>query len=78
MIDPKYLRMHLAEVMKKLAKRGFKLTEKEIDELIQLEDNRKSLQVETQQLQNDRNKGSKDVATIKDPDQQKKSSRPQS
>lgn len=66
MIDPKYLRNNLKEVMKKLAKRGFTLDQKQIEKLDKLENDRKSLQVETQEFQNKRNQGSKDVAMEKD------------
>jgi seryl-tRNA synthetase len=69
MNDPKYLRSHLDEVLQKLSeKRGFKLSAEYVEKLNKLEHSRKALQVETHQLQNDRNVGSKEVADLKDKD----------
>lgn len=73
MNDPKQLRAHLEEVLQILeAKRGFKLDAAKIENLQQLENRRKSLQIETQQLQNERNKGSKEVAATKNQEERNK------
>lgn len=62
MIDPKLLRNELERVAKELAKRGFTLPTEQID---QLEDQRKQLQIKTQELQNQRNSKSKYIGQMK-------------
>lgn len=62
MLDPKYFRDELEETAKKLAKRGYIL---DIEAIQQLENQRKSLQVETQELQNQRNLFSKQIGQKK-------------
>jgi len=62
MLDPHLLRTSLEEVSKALAKRGVKLDEKNIRDL---ESRRKTLQVETQGLQNERNTRSKAIGQAK-------------
>lgn len=62
MLDPKYFRNNIEEAVQKLLKRNFILDVKAIQEL---EEQRKSLQVETQRLQNERNARSKEVGKIK-------------
>ena len=62
MLDPKYLRNNLEEVAKRLVTRGFELN---VDKIQQLENKRKSLQAEVQQLQNDRNTRSKAIGQAK-------------
>lgn len=62
MIDPKYFRYELEDVAKRLKKRGF-----ELDTILvaQLEEKRRVLQVEVQNLQNERNQRSKEVGLAK-------------
>lgn len=62
MLDPKLLRNNVEEVAAKLSKRGFKLDTKL---LMDLEEQRKSLQVKLQDLQNERNTRSKAVGQAK-------------
>ncbi|WP_199608685.1 serine--tRNA ligase [Flocculibacter collagenilyticus] len=62
MLDPKYLRNELEETAKKLANRGFEL---DVKTLVELEDKRKSLQVKTESLQNERNTRSKSIGKAK-------------
>lgn len=62
MLDNELLRHHPEEVAKRLAKRGFELN---VTELIKLEGQRKELQIQTQQLQNDRNIKAKEVGQAK-------------
>ncbi|MDM8558714.1 serine--tRNA ligase [Candidatus Parabeggiatoa sp. HSG14] len=62
MLDPQLLRNHLDEVTEKLAHRGFMVDH---DRLTQLEASRKQCQVETQQLQNERNRISKKIGKAK-------------
>ncbi len=63
MLDPKYLRENLTEVAEVLQKwRGFTLDVAKIEEL---EAKRKELQVTTQELQNERNKRSKEIGIAK-------------
>lgn len=64
MLDPKYFRNEaaIAEAAKRLAKRGFKL---DVATILALEEERKSMQVEVQQLQNARNLHSKEVGEAK-------------
>ena len=62
MIDPKLLRQDLTELKQKLAKRGYEL---DVDFWQQLESQRKSLQVLTEDLQAKRNAGAKQVGALK-------------
>ncbi|KPJ91683.1 MAG: hypothetical protein AMJ55_11255 [Gammaproteobacteria bacterium SG8_15] len=62
MLDPKLIRNELGYVADQLARRGFKL---DVAAISALEDERKAIQVETQQLQNDRNKSSKAIGQAK-------------
>ncbi len=62
MLDPQLLRNHLDQITAKLAKRGF-IVDHEL--LTQLEGARKQCQVETQQLQNERNRYSKAIGKAK-------------
>ena len=62
MLDPHLLRNHLAEVAKSLEKRGYQLDTSTIEEL---ESDRKTLQVATQELQQERNQRSKEIGKIK-------------
>ena len=56
MLDPKLLRNNLESVTQALLRRGFAL---DIDEYQSLEADRRSLQAETENLQNERNVKSK-------------------
>ncbi len=62
MLDPQLFRHNLSEIAEKLAPRGFSLP---TDQLADLEQRRKHLQVTTQQLQNDRNTRSKAIGKAK-------------
>lgn len=62
MIDPKLLRQDLTELKHKLAKRGYEL---DVDFWQQMESQRKSLQVLTEDLQAKRNAGAKQVGALK-------------
>lgn len=62
MLDPKRLRADLDEVARQLARRGFKL---DVDTIRAVEERRKTLQVETQTLQNERNSRSKAIGQAK-------------
>jgi len=62
MLDPKLLRENIAEVAQRLSVRGFKL---DVAVLQKLDGERKSLQVETQTLQNERNTQSKAIGIAK-------------
>jgi len=62
MIDPNLLRNHLEEVAKNLQKRGFAI---DIAKMQQIEEARKSFQVKTQHLQNQRNTLSKAIGQAK-------------
>ncbi|WP_296405199.1 serine--tRNA ligase [Psychrobacter sp.] len=62
MIDPKFLRQDLTELKQKLAKRGYEL---DVEFWEQLESQRKSLQVITEDLQAKRNAGAKQVGALK-------------
>ena len=62
MLDPHLLRNHLAEVAKSLEKRGYQLDTSTIETL---ESDRKTLQVATQELQQERNQRSKEIGKIK-------------
>lgn len=62
MLDAKLLRTDLQDTAEKLAARGFKL---DVEKLAALEEKRKSLQVKTQELQNERNVRSKSIGKAK-------------
>jgi len=62
MLDPRLLRTELQTVADKLKKRGFVL---DVAAVTSLEERRKALQVETEQLQNERNTRSKHIGKAK-------------
>ena len=62
MLDPKRLRTELDEVAAQLARRGFQL---DVEKIRALEERRKILQVDTQNLQNTRNSRSKAIGQAK-------------
>ena len=62
MIDPKLLRQSTADVAANLLRRGFQF---DAGEYLALDERRKQLQVETQQLQNERNTSAKNVGKAK-------------
>lgn len=64
MINPEYYRHadKIAEAVKRLAKRGFKL---DVEKIKVLEEKRKALQIETQRLQNEKNLKSKEAGEAK-------------
>jgi len=62
MLDPKYLRGDIQQTAEKLKKRGFEL---DVNSFIELEEKRKSLQIRTQELQNERNVRSKSIGKAK-------------
>ena len=62
MIDPKLLRQSAADVAANLARRGFDL---DVDAYLALEERRKALQVETEQLQSERNASAKRIGQAK-------------
>ncbi|MET0010666.1 MAG: serine--tRNA ligase, partial [Candidatus Thiodiazotropha sp. 6PLUC4] len=62
MLDPRLIRNNLDEVAEKLRRRGFELNTQQISEL---EGRRKHLQVESQELQNERNSRSKSIGKAK-------------
>ncbi|MAM70543.1 MAG: serine--tRNA ligase [Gammaproteobacteria bacterium] len=62
MLDPKLLRSEAEQVAEKLSIRGFKL---DVARIAELEKQRKSLQVETESLQNERNTRSKNIGKAK-------------
>jgi len=62
MLDPQLLRLHLDEVAEKLAHRGVVIDQARFTEL---ENARKACQVETQQLQSERNRHSKSIGKAK-------------
>ena len=62
MLDQKLLRNNLQEVADKLAKKGFKL---DVVKLNSLEESRKQLQIETENLQSERNSKSKEIGKLK-------------
>ena len=62
MLDPQLIRNNLDEVAEKLARRGFIV---EQEQLQKLEIARKQCQTETQQLQNERNRSSKEIGKAK-------------
>jgi seryl-tRNA synthetase len=62
MIDPKLLRQSAADVAANLARRGFEF---DADGYLALEERRKSLQIETEQLQSERNSSAKSIGKAK-------------
>jgi len=62
MLDPKLLRTDLENVAAQLARRGYQL---DVAAVQSLEERRKALQVETQELQNERNTKSKSIGKAK-------------
>ena len=62
MIDPKLLRQAAADVAANLARRGFEF---DADAYLALEERRKSLQVETERLQSERNTSAKSIGKAK-------------
>jgi seryl-tRNA synthetase len=62
MLDPKCLRGDIQQTAKKLKRRGFEL---DVNFFIELEEKRKSLQIKTQELQNERNVRSKSIGKAK-------------
>ncbi|THB70483.1 MAG: serine--tRNA ligase [Gammaproteobacteria bacterium] len=62
MLDAKFLRNNIEEVAQKVGRRGFVL---DVAELADLEDQRKGIQVETQELQNKRKTISKEIGKVK-------------
>jgi seryl-tRNA synthetase len=62
MLDPQLLRNDLEMVANSLARRGYTL---DVEQLRELEEQRKSVQVETQSLQNERNTRSKSIGKAK-------------
>jgi seryl-tRNA synthetase len=62
MIDPKLLRQSAADVAANLARRGFEF---DADGYLALEERRKALQVETEQLQSERNASAKRIGKAK-------------
>ncbi|WP_018691957.1 serine--tRNA ligase [Algicola sagamiensis] len=62
MLDPKFLRNELEETAKRLATRGYQV---DVAAIESLEEKRKSLQVKTQELQNERNTRSKSIGQAK-------------
>ncbi|QSX35280.1 serine--tRNA ligase [Shewanella avicenniae] len=62
MLDPKYLRNELATTAERLATRGYIL---DVSKLTKLEEQRKALQVETEELQASRNSISKSIGQAK-------------
>ncbi|QJR79341.1 serine--tRNA ligase [Alteromonas pelagimontana] len=62
MLDPKFLRNDIETTAQRLASRGYKL---DVDTFTALEEKRKSLQMRTQELQNERNVRSKSIGKAK-------------
>ncbi|GLX85399.1 serine--tRNA ligase [Thalassotalea loyana] len=62
MLDSKQLRSNIDEIAQNLAKRGFTL---DVETFNQLEEQRKAIQVKTQELQNERNTRSKSIGQAK-------------
>ena len=62
MLDPKLLRTDLQHIATQLARRGYEL---DVARVQSLEERRKALQVETQELQNERNTKSKSIGKAK-------------
>ena len=62
MIDPKLLRQSADDVAANLARRGFEF---DTEAYLALEERRKSLQVETEKLQGERNASAKNIGKAK-------------
>ena len=62
MIDPKLLRQSTADVAVNLARRGYSF---DADAYLSLEERRKALQIETEQLQSERNSSAKSIGKAK-------------
>ena len=62
MLDPKFLRGDIQQTAETLKRRGFEL---DVNFFIELEEKRKSLQIKTQELQNERNVRSKSIGKAK-------------
>jgi len=62
MLDPKYLRSDIQQTAERLQGRGFEL---DVEVLTALEEKRKSLQIRTESLQNERNVRSKSIGKAK-------------
>ena len=62
MLDPKFLRGDIQQTAETLKRRGFEL---DVNLFIELEEKRKSLQIKTQELQNERNVRSKSIGKAK-------------
>lgn len=62
MLDPKYLRTEIQQTVQRLAPRGYKL---DVETITSLEAQRKTLQIKTQELQNQRNVRSKAIGQAK-------------
>lgn len=62
MLDPKYLRNDIEQTAQQLKTRGFEL---DVESFNKLEESRKSLQIRTQELQNERNVRSKSIGKAK-------------
>jgi seryl-tRNA synthetase len=62
MLDPKFLRGDIQQTADTLKRRGFEL---DVNSFIELEEKRKSLQIKTQELQNERNVRSKSIGKAK-------------
>ncbi|PWD87510.1 serine--tRNA ligase [Ignatzschineria cameli] len=62
MIDPRILRQNLDDVVTLLAKRGYNL---DTERFNKLEESRRTLQISLQELQNERNKRSKEIGIAK-------------
>jgi seryl-tRNA synthetase len=62
MLDPRLFRTNLQDIAAGLARRGFKL---DSDAFVQLEERRKVIQIQTQNLQNERNTRSKSIGQAK-------------
>ena len=66
MLDQKLVRNNLQEVADKLIKKGFKL---DVAKLNSLEESRKQLQIDTENLQSERNSKSKEIGKLKAQDE---------
>lgn len=62
MLDPKYLRGDIQQTAEALKRRGYELS---VSSFVELEEKRKSLQIKTQELQNERNVRSKSIGKAK-------------
>lgn len=62
MLDPKYLRNDIEQTAQRLKNRGFEL---DVESFNKMEESRKSLQIRTQELQNERNVRSKSIGKAK-------------